>query len=136
MAVDGIEESLNLGISGLLFGRGLIGAPRHVTTLLDPGAQDTDLFGRERAGGWHLQAHIGTGQAQNQLTLGTFARHDDSAVIAAAEGILAEIEAETRLLLGRPVTAKALGREDGLDVLVVVNREVSDGWEFGRVLGL
>ena len=103
LAVDGIEERLNLGVGGLLlFAHGPIGAARHVGALVDPGAQDADVFGRQRTGGRHLQAGVGTGQAQDQLALGAVAGNDDSSVVAAAERVLAQIETQAGLLLCLP----------------------------------
>ena len=79
---------------------------------------------------------IGTRKAEDQLAPGAIAGNDHGSIVAAAQRVLAKIEAEAGLLLALPVTPKTFGCEDRLDVLVVINRQRGRWREFSCVLGL
>ena len=93
-----------------------------VRALVDPRTQDADLLGQQRAGRRHLHAAVTVHQAMNQLALAALAGHDDRPVVAAAQGVLAQVEPEARLLHLGAVARVAVLRQQGLDVLLVVHR--------------
>ena len=117
-----IEENLNARIGPPLRDHGLGGTTRHVGTRIDPGAQHANFFGRQRARRRHLQSGVGSDQTLNQFALGRAARHDDNAVVASAEGVLSQVEPQTRLLLQRSVAAEASIGENRPDLLLVIDR--------------
>ena len=100
-----------------------------VDALVDPGAEDADFFGGEGAGGGHLHAPVAADDSFDELAGGAVARVDDDAVIAAAHGVLALVEAEARLLHVFAVAGVTLGGEDGFDVFFVVDFDSCGGRE-------
>ena len=125
---DGCQETGEFGGDGR--GRGvLFNFDAEVDSLVDPGAEYADFFGGKGAGGGHLHAAVAADNAFDEFAGGAVARVDDDAVIAAAHGVLALVEAEARLLDVFAVAGVALGGEDGFDVFFVVNFDGCGGRE-------
>ena len=127
---DGRDQRRELRIDG--FRRGVIlDLNAEIGTLVDPGAEDSDLLIRERTGGRHLQSAVTIDEPANEFAFGAAARNDDWAIIAAAERILALVEAESGLLGFFAMAGVAFLREDRLDVLLEVDLPVGGRWQLG-----
>src|SRR5262245_27690551 len=88
---------------------------RQDRTLIDPGAQQADLFGRESLA---LQGHdfigLQSSDEPQEPAFRALAWQNDFAVIAAFERALFGVEAQPAFLLLWPVAFKAVLCEDGL----------------------
>src|SRR5437870_4118717 len=84
-------------------------------TLIDPGAQQADLFRRETLA---LRRHdfirLQSGDEPHEPAFRALAWHNDLAVIAAPERGLFGVEAQPAFLLLRSVTFETMICEDGL----------------------
>ena len=117
------EESGKAGVNGLDGGFGL-DLHAVVSTLVDPGFEEVDFVGGEGAGGRHFHAAVAGDDTFDEFALVAVAGDDDGAVVAAAHGVLAFVEAEAGLLDFVAVTGEAFLDEERPDVLFEV--------EFGR----
>ena len=97
--------------------------------LIDPGAQDSDVFRRQRTGWRHLHSTVSAYQPQDQLALGALAGDDDGAVVATAQSVLPLVEPKSRLLLFGAVAGVTLCGQNRLHVLIKVHLHVGGGWQ-------
>ena len=117
---DGRDERREFGIDRLRRGF-FLDLDAELGALVDPGAENSDLFIGERAGGRHLQAAVAIHEAADEFACGAVARDDHRAVIAAAERVLALVEPKAGLLDVFAVAGVALLRKQRLDIFFVVD---------------
>src|SRR3954469_21768159 len=104
-------------------GQSVVGCVRPFRTLVNPCAEQRDLFGGEAvAFGGHDDLFIEPGDKLNEGAFRAFARNDVwRVVIAAGERNPFEVEPVTILLFLFPMTAVTGVGEDWLNVLLVFN---------------
>ena len=77
------------------------------SALVDPGSQQLNLLGGQRAGRRHAEAQLGPSDAPDQKAIGGVAGQDDRSRVTALEGGILLIEAQIRRLERRVVAAHA-----------------------------
>ena len=103
-------------------------------TLIDPGADQADLFGRQPLA--FLRHHFACDRPGDELhehTLGAFAGNNRRTEIAADEGNILRVETEPRFLPQRSVASITAIGKDGLDILREIHRARGGRRQLGQV---
>src|ERR1051326_187187 len=108
-----------------------------VRALVNPGAEQTDLFTGERVAllGHAGQVLFASGHGLDEEALRAVARHEEGSGVAAFEGSGFLIEAEAGLLFFRAVTFVTSVGQDRLDVFGEINFADGGCRRFARVSG-
>src|SRR5262249_33883112 len=115
--------------SGRLGAWGRAGPPG---PLIDPGAEQADLLGRERLArpfGRHLVVLVEAGGITDQAALGALARHDRRPAVTPGHRAIFDVQRQAALLFLRAVAAIAVPRQDRRDVAGIVDRPAGRGGE-------
>jgi hypothetical protein len=102
-----------------------------LSTLIDPRAQDADVFRRQCSCGRHLHASIAAHQSPDEFALSAFAWNDDWTIIPATQSQLPIVQSQARLLLLWSMAGVTLLRQDGPNMLLEVHLNLSRRWERG-----